>query len=474
MQNLLKLDPRLPIVPGAVAVLALLIVYILTPLVRPDATWPVFSTPQTACQMDVRTVRHAGGVALGAGSYAPCLSDTGMTSGEPGLAILRDGTLMRSVATDPTGIAVSSDDGAHWTRRLLPAGALTGIPDGYVDPVTDRYFYSAFGDTLVYASDDKGVTWQTGSFDSSKRYDWNKVFSGPPASARAGGYPTNIYYCNITSPGGFLTGTGCFRSVDGGRHFSLMGHPYVNGDCQDITQPQGAGPGRGVVDPRDGAIYLPVHFCGKVEIAVSHDEGATWTHNVVERMRGSAGANLLHALASPAWRRQLMSGRANIVSAEMATNQFSDAMGMDASGRLYLVWIDETFLPKISWSADHGKTWTAPLAFQAPGVVQAVLPSIAVTADGRVGLSYYGTTDRQTWTGYLAISENATAAAPTFETAAVTPPGRPLAPEACCWASGPLEYAPARWAPDGSLWGSFGATVRKGDQRGVLGRLVRR
>ena len=109
-----------------------------------------------------------------------------------------------------------------------------------------------------------------------------------------------------------------------------------------------------------------------------------------------------------------------------------------------------------------------------PGVLQTVFTGIAVTPEGRVGLSYYGTTDKQVWTGYLAISDNPTAPLPTFETASVTRPGKPLMPEACCWASGPQEYTIPRWAPDGSLWGAFVATVPKGDAQGVLGRLVKR
>ena len=109
-----------------------------------------------------------------------------------------------------------------------------------------------------------------------------------------------------------------------------------------------------------------------------------------------------------------------------------------------------------------------------PGVLQTVFTGIAVTPEGRVGISYYGTTDKQVWTGYLSISEDPTASAPTFETAAVTRPGKPLMPEACCWASGPQEYTIPRWAPDGSLWAAFVATVPQGDAQGVLGRLVKR
>lgn len=465
---------RVPLVLGVLGAVTLLAVFVIPALLQRVPAWPVFNQPKAECQMDRRTVRHRDGVVLAEGAYAPCLVDTGMASGEPGLAITRDGTLLRSVTTHPTGIAVSSDNGATWTRRLLPEGARDGIPDGYLDPVTDRFFYSALGNSPVYASDDKGLTWQAGTFDSPDRFDWNRVFSGVPAARRDDGYPTNIYYCNMTKPGGFVTGSRCFKSVDGGLTFKTTGtDPFKRGDCADLLQPQGSGLGRGVVDPQDGVIYVPIHFCGATEVVVSHDEGASWTRQIVEKSQSSGFKGILNALGSRAWRRQLTSGRMNAVPAEMASGQNSDSLAMDASGRLYFIWIDESYLPVLVWSADKGQTWSQPVRLNPPGIIQSVLPAIAVTPEGRVGISYYGSTDKQTWTGYLAISDDATASTPTFETASVTRTGQPLMLEACCWASGPQEYTIARWAPDGSLWGAFVATVPKGNARGVLGRLVR-
>lgn len=465
----------MPVVSGILGLATLAVVFLFPALLERSPTWPVFIQHKPECQGDRRTVRHAGDMLLGSGTYEPCLVDTGMSSGEPGLAISSDGTLLRSVATNPTGIAVSTDNGASWTRRLLPAGTADGIPDGYLDPVTERYFYSALGESPVYGTDDRGLTWHAGTFDSTDRYDWNRVFSGVPVSPRSGGYPTNIYYCNMTQPGGFATGARCFKSVDGGKVFTTTGpDPFKSGDCKDLTQPQGSGLGRGIVDPHDGTIYLPIHFCGATEVVISHDEGASWTRRQVEKMRSSAFRGVLNALASRAWRKQLVNGRSNTVPAEMAANQTSDALAMDASGRLYFVRTDESYLPVLSWSADKGRSWSRPVRINPPEVVQSVLTSITVTPEGRVGIAYYGSTDKQTWTGYLAISDNATTSAPEFETASVTRPGQPLMPEACCWASGPQEYTVARWAPDGSLWGAFVATVPKGNARGVLGRLVPR
>ena len=251
---------------GVLGVVSLLsVIGVLAPAQPP--TWSAATAARVECHADQRTVRHSGGVSLGAGAYEPCLINTGMTTGESGLAISGDGTLLRSVATEPLGIAVSSDNGVTWERRVLPDGATAGIADGYLDPVTDRYFYSGMGNTPVYGSDDHGATWQTGTFDSPDRMDWNRVFSGVPVAPRTEGYPTNIYYCNWTTGGGFNSFTRCYKSVNGGRVFTTTGpNPYRPEDCTDLTQTPGVGHGRGIVDPRTGAIYMSASFCGAFEL----------------------------------------------------------------------------------------------------------------------------------------------------------------------------------------------------------------
>lgn len=88
--------------------------------------------------------------------------------------------------------------------------------------------------------------------------------------------------------------------------------------------------------------------------------------------------------------------------------------------------------------------------------------SLAMTPRGRLGISYHGTTDRETYTGYLAVSDDPAAPAPQIQTATVTRPGKPLMDEPCCWASGTQEYTSARWAPDGSLWSAFALQAERG------------
>jgi len=446
-----------------------------TCLLLTGLSYAATASSPAGCQPDRRTTMHSGNTVIAEGTFIPCVIDTGFKSGESGLAITRDGTLLRSVTLSPTGIAASSDNGATWSLRPLPKGAPAFIADGYIDPVSDRYFYAGAFKKPVFSSDDKGVTWSPSTFDNSPRDDWPKLFSGTPVTPRNNSFASNIYYCNWTAPFGIFSQTRCFKSTDGGNNFTKTGSdPYAGAVCKIRGQTPGVGHGRGIVDSRNGTIYLPASYCGAMEVAISHDEGESWQRQVIKQDAYSSQKAIADAKNSKPWHEQLANYSFNLVPAEFASSQQGDALGMDNQGRLYAVWIDgNTYLPVISHSVDAGKTWSDPVVFSAPDVVQAVLPSIAVTADGRVGISYYGTTDKWSWTGYLAISDDVTNPTPVFQTAAITRADLPLMPEPCCWASGPQEYTAARWAPDGSLWSAYaGHTGIFFYARGMLGRLI--
>lgn len=429
------------------------------------------------CDRTRATVVHRGSDPLEMdGTFVPCLIDTGMTTGESGLAIDSAGALFRSVATGPPGLAVSTDDGVSWARRELPPGATTMLADGYLDPVTDRYFYTGFGSGPVYSTDDRGSTWTAGTLGRTPLPgDWPRVFSGRPVTLRDNGYPTNTYYCNWTVPIGVTSGFRCYTSTDGGGHFTPSGPDIGPEVCADPLYTPGTVHGRGIVDPRNGTIYLTISVCGRLDVAVSTDEGASWTRRPIPGVRLTGFTALLDTIDSPAWREQNLGGRLNPVGPELSAGIYSDSIAMDALGRLYVVWVDaETYLPRLAASSDGGTSWSVVESVVPEGVVQATLPGVTVTRGGRVGLSYYGSTDKRTWTGYLAITDDAVAPVPIFQTATVTPADRPLMPEPCCWANGLQEYTMPRWAPDGSLWAAFAGSRPAGDFQGLVGRLVPR
>lgn len=441
---------------------------------------------QPGCDADRRSVVHAGGKAVAArGSWEPCLLDTGFHTGETNMGIMPDGTLIRSTATDrgalmdtvvdrlfgdttnTPGIAVSSNRGASWVKRLLPKGTPPGVVEGYADPQTGRYFMPS--DTVMNYTDDAGRTWHTGTFDSADRYDWPRSFAGRPVKLRKTGYRNNVYHCNWTSAAGANTDTRCYRSVDGGRTFHNVGPDFVHAQCSNPLQVAGVTHGRGIVDARNGTIYLPFHECGTFYVAVSTDEGQSWTRRPVATFTSTAVNAIADTALDVPFVLQNATGRPNAISGEMQAGAQVDAVAMDSRGRLVAVWIDgpgyRTYLAR---SADGGRTWTKRLDITAPGVSKAILPSVDISRRGRIGVSYYGTTTGgETWTGFLAVSDDAK----TFQSAAVTRPGKDLMQEPCCWASTTVENTTAKWGPDGSLYGAFARSSREDGNSGVVGRL---
>lgn len=426
------------------------------------------------CQPDRRTTVHGSGQQSGKGNWEPCLVSTGMPTNHSGLGIDRTGALLRSVVPSPGGIAVSTDKGRTWARRALPAGAAEGASDSYLDPVTNRFYYWGLVTGQpgpVHYTDDRGKTWHQGTFDSPLRFDWPRMFSGRPVNARAKGWKTNVYFCDWSNPGD--SQVGCYVSRDGGATFVTAAIVLHEEPCLKPQYLAGLTFGRGIVDPRTGYIHQAAKQCGQFWMYVSRDEAKTWTAHVIPGSRSTP-------LTAPAtqndqpWLDQNAGFRFNPVSAALVSSEIVDSVVMDATGRKYVGWIDgETFLPYLATSVDEGRTWSAPVKLSPPEVTRVAMLSMAMTRAGRLGLSYYGTTNLATYTGYMSVSDNPAVLAPTFQTATVTRPGQPLMNEPCCWASGAQEYSSARWAPDGSLWAAFATSKPSEDPGlGVVGRLV--
>ena len=68
---------------------------------------------------------------------------------------------------------------------------------------------------------------------------------------------------------------------------------------------------------------------------------------------------------------------------------------ISAAGVIYVTWQDARFSAgdhdgiALSWSADDGLTWSAPLQVNADAAAAAFTPTVAVNADGTVAVSYY-------------------------------------------------------------------------------------
>jgi hypothetical protein len=204
--------------------------------------------------------------------------------------------------------------------------------------------------------------------------------------------------------------------------------------------------GDGAVGP-DGTVYLGYRLCTHLAVAVSHDEGHTWTTREV------TGANLPTYNATDALS---ILGNENAITGEPIT--------IDAEGNLYAIWEDPTNVPRYSVSRDGGQTWSTPVSVLAPSLTTARFAAVAVKGPGTVAIAYLGSADGKKFDGYIAESTDGLDATPTFWASPVSDPADPLYPNGFASGYDPsyfsnggdgVEFVQVKYAPSGDIWASF-------------------
>jgi len=399
--------------------------------------------------------------------------------------VLRDGV---PGGVPPYPVVVRSDDGGAKWKDVSPLGPVTSLdPILYADQRTGRIFsvnFLADGQPVgatVSSTDDSGKHWRT-SVLGGAGFDGESIGAGPPVTSKPIGYPDLVYYCTGTTPGSSppLTTPICSKSLDGGRTFVPTGRlPWPITGPNDVFGPWAGNP---VVGP-DGTLYVPKRSAGQPEIAVSRDEGRTWTRRRVAT-NGSAGA--------------------------------ATRVAVDGSGNIYYTWSSADHRPYVAYSKDRGRTWSAPIAIAPPGLVEADLPRVAAFAPGKIAVVYLGSENAPghapyyaycdvllsqctdgvysgvRWNGYMAEIDDLFATDPTVRTGTVNDPAEPLFVGGCsadgaCMAN--LDFIDVHFDAAGTPWGAFvddcewkrgflavatRHTPRCGDNvgEGILGRLV--
>jgi hypothetical protein len=216
-------------------------------------------------------------------------------------------------------------------------------------------------------SDNDGRTW-TASDRVAMANDHAQLFGGPaPRRMRQSKpqYPNVIYM--YVAGGGSCGGQGfcgghIVKSLNGGRTWSSpVALPGPAGCPSPGSNPVGMYGLDGLVG-RDGTIYLPLTPCQVPYVAISHDEGATWTLSRVRATQTLGWGEL--------------------------------GLGIDKAGNLYAAWVAvSNRLPYLSISRDRGRSWSTPLMVGAPGVNEASEPQLASSATGQVAVTYYGSTN---------------------------------------------------------------------------------
>jgi hypothetical protein len=357
-----------------------------------------------------------------------CGVETGYATSESSIAALGDGTVVYSPAESENSVAVSSNQGASWSLSY-PQRAQRTQYWNTVDPFlvadwrTGKLFWAhvtqpfqldepAAPDNAtfyletdlgfqVYSSTDAGARWATADYTTAPTGDWEKLAVGPAPPRSTGqpqpaGYPDVVYLC-ANSPAEVVgPGRLCYKSLDGGVTFQLAGYvsPSV-GEPADVCPPLDFNAG---VVGNHGTIYMPATCEHGAYLAVSHDEGASWTWLPVP-----------HAPPGP-----LIGGNYLQVAVDRADNLYAL---WPLGGQLYL-----------AVSRDHGLSWRAPMMISAPGVHDVALPALAAGSAGHVAVTYYGSPRPSAFMldAYITQTSDALAACPLLFSGTINDPSHPI------------------------------------------------
>lgn len=446
-----------------------------------------FGTLPPGCSIErVAIAHHADAVPATWKGARPigCMMHTGVDSSEPTIGIASDGTVFHYPAAlidrdTPgangvrflTGVARSQDNGSTWRILLptlgpvVPTHQISLDPYFYLDPATDRIWTDDLispNCSVLSWSDDLGETW-TNSASGCVETDHQTLFAGPPVSSTTFGYPNILYRCsiNLVALSGASLASTCTKSLDGGFTNMLTGEPAFVAPADGLPFDCDGAVGHGVVDAH-GTVYLPKGLCGVAMLAISKDEGFSWTRVQVSDlgMPGDAANGFEH----------------------------DAGVGVDADGSVYYFWIAGDRLPYLVVSRDGGASWDAPRMVGPPGLVEAHLPALAAGGVGKLAFSYFGSFDspgapwdgeysETSWHMVVGMTVDALADDPTYFTAVANDAADPVARGVCGLGrcnDAVKDFIHLEIGPDGTPWtalvdGCLDA-CRRGEQTEIDGR----
>lgn len=298
-------------------------------------------------------------------------------------------------------VGSSMDGGKHWTEHTLPlsvcgggnssnGGAYSRASDPWVSFASDGSIayvisISFTGNTLqpgstssvlVSRSTDGGVTWSNAIpliVDGASAFNDKESITADP------NLPGNVYavWDRLTDTN---TGAAMFSSsADGGMTWSTATAIYDPGVGNQTL-------GNEIVGMPDGTILdLFEEIDGtssktatsSMRVIRSGDQGATWSAPITIAQNLAVGAsdpNTGTPIRSGAGLPQMAAGPGQQLAVVWEDGRFSNG---DHDGIAY------------SASSDDGAHWSAPVQINTATSAQAFTPSVAILADGTVGVTYF-------------------------------------------------------------------------------------
>ncbi|HUR67971.1 MAG TPA: sialidase family protein [Candidatus Thermoplasmatota archaeon] len=322
-------------------------------------------------------------------------------TGEPSFGVAPDGTLFANGdGGRGGGVYRSTDRGATWERIATPVEPMINAdPDLAVDKDGNVWFSALWiGCTSVAVSRDAGES-----------FSFNPAVCNGPGSDRQYVIPTTGGTAYIYSHQLPTFWQMAAKTTDYGATWIPLGSTE-GANFLLLNEGSGWG-GGGFWNEAKDSVYFTFTWSqgGGLDAfndvapsapgyTVSHDGGATWTVGTAKSM-GGRGLGL-----------GLVTGAA------------------DAAGNVYLVWgeeKDKDVAIYLASSTDDGATWNEPVRVdQGPGTGSKVFPTITAGPAGKVAVAYYQADvdaypsdvgEDAMWNVTLAWTDDALAAAPTFE-----------------------------------------------------------
>lgn len=394
------------------------------------------------------TPGNASLVPVGGANYLP------VSTFEPSIGSDPDGCLYFSHSfTRPEGTAsgtrifMSCDQGLTWKEigPYLPVGGQDCLANGtdpyvHVDRDTGRVFASDLHFLLsstLHFTDDKGATWTcnpAGAGTPPGVHDHQSVATGPSRVLSTVGYDNVVYYCVNR-----VADSACSSSLDGGVGFGplIPVYPGVESPSEGEVPVLCGGLTGQVETDHAGRVLLPKNQCGHPEVAVSEDNGLTWTRHIVSTITGVQGL-----------------GHMVRVAADQADNLYAFYIGADG-------------LPYLARSDTNGRSWNDPWMVASPGVTATGFPAVYAAGENRVAFAYIGMThpsgyeapvEEMAWNAYIGIIENASEDHPTIATVTANHPGDPIDRGRPCgriWCTALGDFIDLTITPEGRPYASF-------------------